>query len=332
MPLVQVNTDGSAERKGPGGAILREAGFDVRDVEDGAFVRGAKSDRETIELLEGVSAVIAMGERYSAEVIGSLPELRVIARHGVGFDKVDVEAATAAGVVLTVTPTANHEAVAEHAMALILATAKSLVVADRLLKSGGWALQRARLPLRQSTLGIVGLGRIGRSLATRAKGMGMRLIAAELYPNRAFVEEHGVELVDLDTLLGEADFVSLHCPLSDETRGLIDADKLARMKPSAVLVNTARGGLIVEADLVEALRSGAIGGAGLDVFEQEPTDPNNPLYEFESVVVSPHIAGTDLLAVENMSAEAARCIIDLSKGVWPESAVINNELKGKWRW
>jgi phosphoglycerate dehydrogenase-like enzyme len=188
------------------------------------------------------------------------------------------------------------------------------------------------MPLRQSTLGIVGLGRIGRSLATRAKGMGMKLIAAELYPDLAFVEEHGIRLVDLDTLLAEADYVSLNCPLSDETRGLIDADKLSRMKPSGVLVNTARGGLVVEADLVEAIRAGAIGGAGLDVFEQEPTNPKNPLYDFENVVVSPHIAGTDSLALDSMAAEAARCIVDLSKGVWPDGAVINNELKGKWRW
>jgi D-3-phosphoglycerate dehydrogenase len=104
------------------------------------------------------------------------------------------------------------------------------------------------------------------------------------------------------------------------------------MKPTGVLVNTARGGLVVEADLVEALRAGTIGGAGLDVFEQEPTNPKNPLYEFENVVVSPHIAGTDSLAMDSMAAEAAQCIIDLSKGVWPDGAVINNELKGKWRW
>ena len=333
MPLVQINSDGSAERKkAPGAAILREAGFDVRVIEDGDFVRGWKSNEETIEILRGASATIASGERYTAEVINSLPDLRVIARHGVGYDRVDVDAATAAGVAVTITPTANHESVAEHAMALILATSKSLVIVDKILRSGGWGSPRAPLPLRQSTLGIVGLGRIGRSLATRAEGMGMKLIATELYPDPAFVEEHNIRLVDLDTLLAEADYISLHCPLSDETRGIINADKLSKMKSTAILVNTSRGGLIVEADLIEALKSGTIGGAGLDVFEQEPTDPRNPLYEFDNVVVSPHIAGTDTLAMQHMSAEAARCIVDLSQGKWPEGAVINSSLKGKWRW
>ena len=333
MPLVQINTDGSPERKkAPGAAILREAGFDVREIEDGDFVRGWKSNEETIEILRGASATIASGERYTAEVINSLPDLRVIARHGVGYDRVDVDAATAAGVAVTITPTANHESVAEHAMALILATSKSLITVDKILRSGGWGSPRARLPLRQSTLGIVGLGRIGRSLATRAEGMGMKLIATELYPDSAFVEEHNIGLVDLDTLLAEADYISLHCPLSDETRGIINADKLSRMKSTAILVNTARGGLIVETDLIEALKSGSIGGAGLDVFEQEPTDPQNPLYDFDNVVLSPHIAGTDTLAMQHMSAEAAQCIIDLSQGKWPEGAVINSNLKGKWRW
>ena len=331
MPIVQIGSAGGPRRTGPAEAMLRDAGFEVRVVEDAGFVRGGKSDQEAIEILRGASAVIAMGENYTAEVIGSSPDLRVIARHGVGFDRVDVGAATAAGVVVTITPTANHEAVAEHALALILATAKSLVAADKVLRSGGWSAPR-RLPLRGSTLGIVGLGRIGRSLVTRAKGLGMRLIATELAPDRRFVEEHGVQLVDLDTLMATADYVSLHCPLSDETRGMINADRLSMMKPDAVLVNTARGGLVVEADLVEALRSGTIGGAGLDVFEQEPTDPENPLYDFENVVVSPHVAGNDVLATESMATEAAQCIIDLSRGVWPEAAVLNSELKGKWRW
>ena len=332
MDLAQINTDGSPSRKGPGAEILRKAGFNVREVEDADFVRGWKSNEETIELLHGASAVIASGERYTAEVINSLPDLRVIARHGVGFERVDVDAATAANVLLTITPTANHEAVAEHAMALILATSKSLVTVDKLVRSGSWGSPRTRLPLRQSTIGIVGLGRIGRSLATRAEGMGMNIIATELYPNKEFVEKHGIKLVDLDTLLAESDFVSLHCPLSKETQGLINSKKLSLMKPTAILVNTARGGLIVESDLIKALKSGTIGGAGLDVFEQEPSDSKNPLFEFDTVVLSPHIAGNDELSLDHMSGEAAQCIVDLSRGKWPDEAVINKSLKDSWKW
>ena len=160
----------------------------------------------------------------------------------------------------------------------------------------------------------------------------MRVIAAEVAPDRSFVEERDIQIVDLDFLLETADYVSLHCPLDDDTRGIINADRLARMKQDAVLVNTARSGLLVEADLVEALSSSTIGGAALDVFEQEPTAADNPLFKLDNVIVSPHVAGNDDIAVESMHIEAAQCVIDLSRGVWPDGAAVNGELKGHWRW
>ena len=183
-----------------------------------------------------------------------------------------------------------------------------------------------------SGLGIVGLGRIGKSLAVRAQAMKMDVIATESMPDEAFVEQHGIELLDLNELLRRADHVSLHCPLSDETRGLINSEALDLMRPDATLVNTARGGLVVEADLVDALKSGRIEGAGLDVFEQEPTDTDNSLYDLDNVILSPHIAGSDHLSREHMGTEAATCIISLSQGRWPDGAVVNGELKGRWRW
>jgi phosphoglycerate dehydrogenase-like enzyme len=311
--------------------MLLAEGFKVRVLGDRRFADGARSDMEEIETLRGASAVLAWGERYPAGVIESLPDLRVIARLGVGIDKVDVGAATDRGVVVTVTPTANREAVAEHALALILATAKSVIAGDRDVRAGRWS-RSTQVPLRGRTLGIVGLGRIGRSLASRAQAMRMKVIASEIVPDHGYMDEHGIELVDLDTLLRTADYVSLHCPLTDDTRGMINGDRLAMMKPDAVLVNTARGGIVVEADLVEALRSSTVGGAALDVFEQEPAGPHNPLFQLDNVILSPHVAGSDLLAVEDMGAEAAQCIIDLSRGVWPEDAVVNAELKGRWRW
>ena len=310
---------------------LKSHGFEVKLIGDALFSLGHASDGEEIELLTGASAVIASGERYPASVIESLPDLRVIARFGVGFDKVDVAAATAHDVVLTITPNSNYEAVAEHAMTLIMAVAKSIASNDRAMRAGGWPTQ-PQMPIRNATLGIVGLGRIGRSLATRARAMRMNVLAAEPRPDRDFVRANDIQLLDLDTLLARSDYVSLNCALSDETRGLIDRQKLALMRPEAVLVNTARGGLVVEADLVEALRSGQIVGAGLDVFEEEPSDPDHPLYAMDNVVVSPHIAGNDTLSMEEMGNEAAQCIIDLSSGRLPDSAVVNNELKGRWSW
>jgi phosphoglycerate dehydrogenase-like enzyme len=160
----------------------------------------------------------------------------------------------------------------------------------------------------------------------------MTVIATEKYPDQEFVQRHGIQLVDLDSLLTRSDFVSLNCPLNDETRGMMNRETLAKMKLGAVLINTARGGLVVEADLVEALRSGHLAGAGLDVLEREPSDSTNPLFEFGNVVVSPHVAGNDTLAVVNMGIEAAQSIIDLSRGRWPRDAVVNKELQGRWRW
>ena len=160
----------------------------------------------------------------------------------------------------------------------------------------------------------------------------MTVLAAEIEPDLSFVKENDIQLLDLDPLLEKSDYVSLHCALSDETRGMIDSEKLALMKPEAVLINTARGGLIVESDLIESLKLSQIGGAGLDVFETEPTDPNNPLYSMDNVVVSPHIAGNDYQSMEDMGNEAAQCIVDLFKSHWPKGAVINNQLKGNWIW
>jgi phosphoglycerate dehydrogenase-like enzyme len=311
--------------------LLKGEGFEIRPIDNDHFSHGNASDEEEIELLQGASAVIAAGERYTRKVVESLPDLRVIARVGVGFDTVDVAAATANDVALTITPNSNHEAVAEHAIALIMAVARSIVSRDKGMRAGGWPTQPL-MPIRGTTLGIVGLGRIGRDLAVRALAMKMNVLAAEPQPDMDFVHQNAIQLLDLDALLKNSDYVSLNCALSEETRGLIDRHKLALMKPTAVLINTARGGLIVEADLIEALKSGQIGGAGLDVFELEPTDPDNQIYAMDNVVVSPHMAGNDVLSVEDMGNEAAQCVIDLFNGRWPDGAVVNSELKGRWSW
>ena len=330
MPSVLISSDGTLTPTAPCVPLLQKAGFEVHFTKNPKFPAGVCSEEVAIAELQGMSGVIAWGEKYTQGVLSSLPELRVVARAGVGFDSVDVPAATAQGIAVTITPTANYEAVAEHTIAFLFAVAKGIVPFDKAVRAGDWP-RLLLSPIRGSTLGVVGLGRIGRDVAVRARAMQMRVLAAETYPDKEFVEKHGIELVDLDTLLERADYVTLHCPLAKETRGLINAERLAKMKPEAVLINTARGGLIVEADLVRALESGQLRGAGLDVFEKEPTDASNPLFQLDNVVVSSHRAGNDVLAMENMGLEAAQCIIDLSRGKWPEGAVLNRELEGNWK-
>ena len=188
-------------------------------------------------------------------------------------------------------------------------------------KAGKWPRQ-ANLPLRGRTLGIAGLGRIGKAVALRGEVFGMKLLAYEPFPDRQFVAEHRIPLVAMDQLLAESDYVSLHLPLTPESKHLINKRTLALMKPSAFLVNTARGGLVCEADLIEALRAKRLAGAGLDVFEEEPPPPS-PLFEMDNVVVTPHAAGVDLQSRDDMAESAARAIVDLSRGQWPAEKVVN---------
>lgn len=311
--------------------MLQKAGFEVRYPANPDLVTGNCSDEATVSALQGIAAIIAGGENFNVNVLSSLPELRVIARAGVGFDRVDVPAATERGIPVTITPTANHEAVAEQALTLLLAVAKGIVWRDTAVRKGQWPKQPLK-PVRGRTLGILGLGRIGRSMALRAAGIGMKVIAVETHPDLEFVQAHDIELVDLDALLARSDYVTLHCPLSEETFHLFDRSLFAKMKPGAALINTARGPLVLETDLHEALTSGQLGAAGLDVFEQEPPDPANPLFKLDNVVVSPHAAGGDEDSVENMATESAENIIQLYRGHWPEGAVVNDELKAGWQW
>ena len=311
--------------------MLRTAGLALRTPQSDRFGRGEMNEEETIGELQGVSAVIAWAETYTSKVIAAAPDLQVIARAGVGYDKVNIESATDHDIVVTITPSANFESVAEHTFALLLAVARSIAHYDRRTRAGQWQF-RTVLPLRGRVLGLIGLGRIGRSVALRASAFGMKILAFEPQPDLPFVRRHGIELLDLPSLLARSDFVSLHCPLNDETRGMINRDVLAQMKGGAVIVNASRGGLIVEKDLAASIESGHLAGAGLDVFEHEPAEPGNPLFKLDNVVVSPHVAGCDSQSAHDMAAEAAQNILCLARGEWPESAVVNAELKPRWRW
>jgi D-3-phosphoglycerate dehydrogenase len=306
---------------------LRAAGFDL------VYPARASqmTEEELLPALKGIDATLAGSEPYTRRVLAANPGLKVIARVGVGYDAVDVAAATDLGVAVTITPGANHDAVAEHTFALMLALVKDLIAQHTALKAGSWP-RKTNLPLRGRTLGIAALGRIGKAVALRGACFGMKLLAYEPYPDQAFIKQHGVTLMPFDQLLAESDFLSLHMPLTPQSRHCINQQALRRMKPSAYLINTARGGLVCEADLVEALKSRRIAGAALDVFEEEPPIPTNPLLALDNVVLTPHAAGGDVQSRDDMAAMAAQSIVALRQGAWPAEQVVNQEVRSRFRW
>ncbi len=312
---------------GPYVKLLQEAGFEVVYPPQ----PDPHAEAETLACLKGVSAIIAGGEYFNDRVLSQLPDLRVIARAGVGYDRVDVPAATKHQVAVTITPTANHECVAEHTMGLLLALTRNVVRHHQDVLDGDWS-RRPMVPLRGRTLGLIGLGRIGRSVAVRAQAFRLRVIAHDQFADPEFVQRLGIELVDLPTLFAQSDYVSLHAPLNETTRGLINSTTLGQMKRGSFLVNTARGGLVVEQDLLAALQSGQLAGAGLDVFEQEPTPVTNPLLKMPNLIASPHLAGGDYQSNEDMGTESARNIIALYQGSWPTGAVVNDSIRSTFRW
>jgi D-3-phosphoglycerate dehydrogenase len=249
--------------------------------------------------------------------------LRVVARHGVGYDSVDVPAMTGAGVVVTNTPWPMPRPVATTALTFILALAGRLMLKDRLVRSGRWdeRMDNMGMGLTGRTLGVVGAGRIGRELLRMARAFDMRLLAADPYVNAVELAYVGACKVDLPALLADSDFV-VACPLlNEETRHLFGAPQFALMKPSAYFVNVSRGPVVDEPALIEALRSGRIAGAGLDVFEREPIDPANPLIAMDNVILAPHsLCWTDE-CFHNMATTGLASIVDVLSGRVPEFVV-----------
>ncbi len=314
---------------GPHLEILESAGFNFREVSRSVDLR--KND-QLIAALTAADAVIAGAEPYPRNVIEALPKLRAIARSGVGYDAIDLAACDRAGIVVMTTPGVNHHSVAEHTLALLFGVARDFPMADRRVREGKW--KRTNGPrVMGSTLGILGLGRIGQAVATRAIGVGMKVLAYEPKPFPEFLAKWpAIVLSSLDDLFAQSDYVSLHLPLSPETRHLINADTLAQMKPGAVLINTARGGLVDEAALCEALSSGRLRGAGLDVFEIEPLPLDSPLLEFDNVLFAGHTAGMDNESKHDTFKMCAESLVKLYNGDWPAECVVNLRGATGWKW
>jgi D-3-phosphoglycerate dehydrogenase len=264
---------------------------------------------ELIPAISDVDAILVRSAtKVDEEALGAARRLKVVARAGVGLDNVDVKAATQAGVMVVNAPTSNIVSAAELAVALMLAAARHVSPAHGALKNGEWKRSKyTGIELYEKTVGIVGLGRIGVLVAQRLTAFGMNVIAYDPYVQAGRAAQMGVRLVDLDTLLAEADFMSVHLPKTPETLGLIGADELAKAKPSLVLVNAARGGIVDETALYDALKTGAIAAAGLDVFAQEPCT-DSPLFELENVVATPHLGASTDEAQEKAGIAVARSV------------------------
>ena len=255
--------------------------------------RGANEEDELIRRIAGAEAVVSLRaySRFSKRVIDAAPALRMISIWGTGTDNVDLDACRARGVLVTNTPGVNANSVAEHTLALMLAVARQIPVMDRGTRDGKWP--RAMLvQLEGKTLGVVGLGAIGSRVAALAKAFGMNVLATAWRGDDGRAAAIGARYVDLDALLRESDFVSIHLRLSDDTRGVLSRDRLGLMKPSAFLVNTARGALVDREALIDALENRRIAGAGLDVFHEEPVRADDRLLTLSNVVLTPHNAGT----------------------------------------
>jgi D-3-phosphoglycerate dehydrogenase len=298
-------------------AVLERSVSEVRYNE-----RGRPLDAEELAAEVGdVDGVILGIDRADAAVLdAAAPRLKVLARYGVATDNIDLEAAARLGVVVTNTPGANAEAVAELAIALMLALARSLPHADRLVRSGEWPTLRGR-QLAGATVGLLGLGRIGRAVARRAVALGCEVIGHDPEADRAFAAEHGVALAGPEEVVERADFLSLHLPLTPETRDLVDSSLLDRMRPGSFLVNTARGELVVEEDLARALDRGRLAGAALDTLRGEPPGPDHPLVGRNDVIVTPHTGAHTHEATRAMGRAAVADLLAVLDGRRPRHPV-----------
>lgn len=281
---------------------LLDSDFAVRHVDgtDRAALLSALTDASAV--------MIRSATRIDSEALSAAPILKVVARAGIGLDNVDVPAATARGVLVVNAPLANIWSAAEHAVALLLATARQIPAADASLRGGAW--QRSSfsgVEVADKTVGVIGLGRIGQLFAARMKGFEAKVIAHDPYIQSGRATQLGVHLVSLEELLRESDFISIHLPKTPETIGFIGAKELAATKPGAIVINAARGGLLDEAALADALRTGHLGGAGLDVYDTEPCT-DSPLFDLPNVVVTPHLGASTAEAQDKAALSVAKSV------------------------
>jgi D-3-phosphoglycerate dehydrogenase len=317
--------------------VITECDHDAFDIERAVTDAGqaqlviakSRNAAEIIENAAGAEGILVQYAQITAEVMDGLPGLKAIGRYGVGIDTVDVAAATAHGIAVCNVPDYGTEAVSDHAIAMALAAARGIPRLDRGVRAGNFDLVAVR-PLYQTrdrVFGVVGLGLIGTATARKAAGLGYQVIGYDVRADPGAETYHGVRSVSLDELLKLSQVVSLHTPLTDQTRGMIGTEQFAKMRSDAILVNTSRGGVADTEALVEALRSGQIQGAAIDVHEEEPVPVGHPLTEFDSVVLTPHLAWYSEESYAELKRRTAENVVEVCAGRAPRN-IVNPEVLG----
>ena len=294
---------------------LNKAGLDTLMAEGDLMViaPGKMTRAQTLAAIPEAHALIVRSDtKVDAEMLAQAENLKVVVRAGVGVDNIDLNECTARGIVVMNTPDANTVSAAEHTIALILAMARRIPQADRSMRKGEWERKNfTGIQLMGKTLGIVGFGRVGRAVAERVRCLGVHEIAYDPFVPEDVARHLGLSLVSrLDELFERADIISLHAVITDQTREIIDAENIAKMKDGVFIVNAARGALINDADLAAALKSGKVAGAALDVYGVEPPSPDNPLLGLDNVVYTPHLGASTFEAQEAVGVEAAHAVIN----------------------
>ncbi len=280
-------------------------------------------------LVKGQDVILFNDAPITEEIIKSMDKCRLIIRYGIGYDNIDFKAAGEAGIIVCNAPSYGAPDVAEHTMALMISACKHIPIADKCTRTGAWSPQAVGKVRRLSgkTLGLVGFGRIARHVAKRSAAFDMNILVYDPFISEDDAKSLGATKVDLETVLRESDYISLHSPLNDHTFHMLSEDEFKMMKNDAVLVNTGRGGLVDEKALIEALKSGEIGGAALDVFEEEPISPENPLLAMDNVVLSPHVAWNSYEAVDSLHKEVTANVMRFINGEEPISIVNKDFLR-----
>ena len=295
--------------------MFTERGYEIKRNNTGRPYR----KEEMLKLIRDVDGIIIGIDELSAEIIEETNELKVISKYGIGLDNIDINMATNKKIVVTNTPTANVDAVADLTFGLILSLARRVPEADRKTKSGKWGKIIGK-SVWKKTIGIIGLGKIGRQVVKRAKGFEMNILVFDISKDKKFAQKYGIKYVNLEKLLRKSDYITTHIPLNDTTQNMISYEELEKIKESAFLINTSRGGIVDEEALYNALRNNKLRGAALDVYKNEPLQ-ETPLKELENVIMTPHIGAYTEEAIENMGTQAAQNLIDVLEGREPQNRV-----------
>ena len=297
---------------------LSQAGLEPLTAADGIEVcqHPVAAADELAALVPGCDALLVRSRpEVTAEVLRAGAQLQVVARAGTGVDNIDLAAATEQGVLVVNAPTGNSVAAAEHTLAMLMALSRNIPQADADMRAGNWNRSRwVGTEVRDKVLGAIGLGRVAAELVKVANELGMRVVACDPYITEQMAAQQGVELVELDSLLATADFISIHVPLVDANRHLLGREALAKVKPTACILNVARGGLVDEEALLEALNEGRLAGAALDVFETEPLPPDSPLFSHPAVIMTPHLGASTVEAQDRVARDVAQQVLDVLEG------------------